>query len=235
MKPRPVLAVLAPPVAAGEGAECRRRRGRFRITSPIFCSSRIISSGEVSCAASAKAEIMPVSWIGKKPLGIWIAMTTVSAMVAKNTPSVIALVAQHDVERAPVERRPCASKPRLDEAIDAAVLLGCPVHEARAHHRRERQRNQRRNRDRGRHRQREFAEQAADDAAHQQQRDEHRDQRAGDRQHREADLARALDARPRTAARPPRCGGRCSRPRRWRRRPRSRPRWSAPSATGCRG
>ena len=28
---------------------------------------------------------MPVSWIGKKPFGIWIAMTTVSAMVAKNT------------------------------------------------------------------------------------------------------------------------------------------------------
>ena len=46
-----------------------------------------------------------MSWIGKKPLGIWTAMTTVSAMVAKNTPSVIALVAQHDVERAPVARQ----------------------------------------------------------------------------------------------------------------------------------
>ena len=33
----------------------------------------------------------------------------------------------------------------------------------------------------------------------------------------------------------PRCGGRCSRSSRWRRRRRSRPRWSAPSATGCRG
>ena len=60
------------------------------MTSPSSRISRIISSGDVSCAASAKPEIMPVSWIGKKPFGIWIAMTTVSAMVAKNTPSVIA-------------------------------------------------------------------------------------------------------------------------------------------------
>ena len=33
---------------------------------------------------------MPVSWIGKKPFGIWITITTDSAMVAKKTPSVMA-------------------------------------------------------------------------------------------------------------------------------------------------
>ena len=59
------------------------------MTSPTVCISRIICSGEVSWAASAKPWIIPVSWIGKKPFGITIAMTTVSAMVAKNTPSVI--------------------------------------------------------------------------------------------------------------------------------------------------
>ena len=47
-------------------------------------------------------------------------MTTVSAMVAKNTPSVIGLVAQHDVERAPVERQH-GVEAGLDDAVDAAV------------------------------------------------------------------------------------------------------------------
>jgi hypothetical protein len=37
--------------------------------------------------------------------------------------------------------------------------------------------------------------QPPDDAAHEQQRDEHGDQREADRQHREADLARAVDGR----------------------------------------
>ena len=50
---------------------------------------RIICSGAVSCAASAKPEIRPVSWIGKKPLGIVTVMTAVSAMVAKKTHRVI--------------------------------------------------------------------------------------------------------------------------------------------------
>ena len=53
-------------------------------------NSFIICSGAVSCAASANAEIMPVSWIGKKPFGIWTNITPVRTMVAKNTPSVIA-------------------------------------------------------------------------------------------------------------------------------------------------
>ena len=59
------------------------------MTSPTVCISRIICSGEVSCAASANPWIRPVSWIGKKPFGIKIAMITVSAMVAKKTHSVI--------------------------------------------------------------------------------------------------------------------------------------------------
>ncbi len=68
-----------------------------------MCISRIISFGEVSCAASAKPWIIPVSWIGKKPFGISMAMTTVSAMVGEKHAERDRLVAQHDVERAPVE------------------------------------------------------------------------------------------------------------------------------------
>ena len=89
MKPRPVLAVCAPPVLPVNVASAATS-GSCMITSPIFCMSRIISSGAVSCAASRKADIMPVSWIGKNPFGIWIASTRVNAMVAKKTASVIA-------------------------------------------------------------------------------------------------------------------------------------------------
>jgi hypothetical protein len=58
--------------------------------SPSSCCSRIISWGETSWDASETPEIRPVSWIGKKPLGICIAMTMVTAMVARNTPSMTA-------------------------------------------------------------------------------------------------------------------------------------------------
>jgi hypothetical protein len=77
------------------------------------------------------------------------------------------LVAQHDVERAPVEPQH-AIEPGLDHAVDAAVLAGFAMHEARAQHRRERERYQRRDGDRRRHGQGELAEQAADDPAHEQ-------------------------------------------------------------------
>ena len=145
------------------------------------------------------------------------------------------LMAQRDVQRAPV----AADQPveaRLDDAVQPAVLapwswcrkrehiIGVSVSETTAE-----------TTTAMRHRHGELAEQPADDAAHQQQRDEHRDQRDADRDDGEADLAGALAARPPSASCRPRCGGRCSPASRWRRRPRSRPRWSAPSATGCRG
>ena len=132
--------------AAGERCPDPRRPDRAGSPRPSSCISRIISSGEVSWAASAKAWIIPVSWIGKKPFGIWMAMTTVSAMVAKNTPIVIALVAQHDVERAPVERQHGARSPARRSDRAGRARRDCPLHEARAHHRRERQRHQRRTR-----------------------------------------------------------------------------------------
>jgi hypothetical protein len=64
-----------------------------------------------------------------------------------------------------------------------------------AHHRRGGQRDQQRDHHRRRQRHRELAEQPAHLAAHEQQRDEHGDQRQADRQHGEADLARAAQRR----------------------------------------
>ena len=107
--------------------------------------------------------------------------------------------------------------------------------EARAHHRRQRQRDERRDHHRDGDRHRELAEQPSDDAAHQQQRDEHRDQREADRHDGEADLAGALQRRLHRLHALLDVADRCSPASRSRRRPRSRPRWSAPSATGCRG
>ena len=165
--------------------------GSRSMTSPNSRRMRIIRSGAASCAASAKPEIRPVSWIGKKPFGIMTIITAVNAMVAKKTVSVTKLVA-HDVERAPVERQH-GVEAGLDHPGRRGRARPTRAHEARAQHRGERERHQRRDGDRGRDGQGEFAEQAADDAAHQQQRDEHRDQRQADRDHGEADLARALD------------------------------------------
>src|SRR5262245_51628936 len=102
------------------------------------------------------------------------------------------LMAEHYVERAPVERQH-RIEAGFDDAVDAAVVFRFAMHEARAQHRREREQDQRRHRDRGGDGEREFAEHAPDDAAHQQERDEHRHQRQADRQHGEADLARALE------------------------------------------
>ena len=61
------------------------------------------------------------------------------------------LVAQDDVERAPVERQH-GVEAALDDPIDAAVRFGFALHEARAHHRRQRQRHNGRYRDRRRDR-----------------------------------------------------------------------------------
>ena len=87
---------------------------------------------------------------------------------------------QHDVQRAPVERKHRV-KARFDGAVDGAVSPGFVVHEARAEHRRQGQRYQRRDRNRGGDGQRKLPEQAADDAAHEQERYEHCDQRDADR------------------------------------------------------
>ena len=72
-------------------------------------------------------------------------------------------------------------------------------------------------------------------AAQEQDGSEYRDQRQADRQHGETHFARAAQGRLHARHVRPRDDGRCSPARRWRRRPRSRSRWSAPSARGCRG
>jgi hypothetical protein len=63
--------------------------GSRRITAPSSCCRRIISCGDTAWAASEMPEITPVSWLGKKPLGICMAIVMVSAKVAKNTHSMI--------------------------------------------------------------------------------------------------------------------------------------------------
>ena len=69
------------------------------------------------------------------------------------------------------------------------------MQKAGAQHGRQDQGHEGRHRDRRRHRDRELTEQPPDDAAHEQQWDEHGDERHADRQHGEADLARALQRR----------------------------------------
>ena len=89
MLKRPVFAVCAPKVEP----ICEPRpstAGSFKMTSSISRWRRHISWGEMSWAPSDMPAMRPMSWIGKKPFGIWYIMTPVRAMVAKNTASVIA-------------------------------------------------------------------------------------------------------------------------------------------------
>ena len=65
---------------------------------------RFISAGDTSCPPTEMPVMRPVSWVGKKPFGIVTNITAVTAMVARNTQSVTTLVAEHDVEAAPVGR-----------------------------------------------------------------------------------------------------------------------------------
>ena len=81
------------------------------MTSPTTCISRIISSGEVSCAASAKPWISPVSWIGKKPFGIYDGHDHGQRHGGEEHAERDRLVAEHDVEGAPVETDAWRSKP----------------------------------------------------------------------------------------------------------------------------
>ena len=56
--------------AAGERAEAGDVRIAQQDVAELADAGASSRSGEMSCAASAKPEIRPVSWIGKKPLGI---------------------------------------------------------------------------------------------------------------------------------------------------------------------
>ena len=77
-----------------------------------------------------------------------------------------------------------------------------------------------------------FVEEPADQSAHQQDGDEDGHQRSAHGDDGEADLARAQNRRLRVASCRLRCGASRFPAPRWHRPPRSRSRWSAPSATG---
>ena len=140
------------------------------------------------------------------------------------------LAVQHPVEGAAVARDHVVEEAAAG-AIEAALLVhGNVPEQARAHHRRQRQRHHGGDQDRDREGDGEFAEQPADDVAHEQQRDQHRDQRERQGNDGKADLLRHPSARLPAVFPPARCSGRCSRSSRWHRPPRSRWRWSAPSA-----
>ena len=153
------------------------------------------------------------------------------------TSSVSRLMVQHPGQR----RGRSGAISRVEAALGCqrsnrfARSAGLVLQQLRAQHRHQRQRHHRRDHDGHRQRDGEFAEQPPDHVAHEQQRDQHRDQRDGQRDDGEADLLARPSAPPPAASRPLRCSGRCSRSSRSRRRPRSRWRWSAPSATDCRG
>ena len=178
--------------------------------------------------------ITPVSCTGKKPFGIDDVEQHGQRQRRDRDEQRRGLAVEHPVEH-PAVARDDAVEQLAAPAIEArsACPRGVWRSSLRAHHRRQRQRHHRRDQDRHRQRDRELAEQPADDVAHEQQRNQHRDQRERQRDDREADLLASPSARPRAACRPPRCSARCSRSSRWRRRRRSRSRWSAPSASGC--
>ena len=62
--------------------------GSDRIARASACWCADIAASEVSSAATEMPWITPVSWTGKKPLGISTASATVAATVSSATPSV---------------------------------------------------------------------------------------------------------------------------------------------------
>ena len=62
--------------------------GFLSTTSASACCFWAIAEKEMLCAASDTAWISPVSWVGKKPLGMSMYRKTVSTSVAKATTSV---------------------------------------------------------------------------------------------------------------------------------------------------
>ena len=127
---------------------------------------------------------------------------TVSTRVAERHQQGDRLIAQHELQRAAVERDDLVERP-LRQRVKAALFFGRRVlQEARGHHRRQRQGNERGEDDGHRQRHGELAEQAAGDIAHEQQRNQHGDQRNGQRENGEADLLGALQRRLHAERRP---------------------------------
>ena len=66
---RPLLTVVLVP-STPMNDERLSTAGSFRITSASACCRSAIDSNDTVCGASEMPRITPVSWTGKKPLGI---------------------------------------------------------------------------------------------------------------------------------------------------------------------
>ena len=171
----------------------------------------------------------PVSCSGKKPLGMTHVEISGEHDQRDRAGQHERLMAEDPAQAAVVAvPHPFEDGSRTARLIRPGRSLVFAGKEQRAHHRRQRQRDEGRGYDGDAHRHRKFMKQPADDAGHEQQRNEHGNQGERDRDDGEADLARADQCGLESRICRPRCSGRCFRSSRWRRRPRSRLRWSAP-------
>ena len=91
---RPLFSVvLVPSMPMNE--ERLSTAGSLRITCVRACCRPAISRKETDCAASETPWMTPVSWMGKKPLGMRMNITMVTTRVASAASSVTVLKAQH--------------------------------------------------------------------------------------------------------------------------------------------
>ena len=84
---RPLLSVMFVP-STPMNEERLSIAGSFRITRASACWRSAMAENETVCGASDTPRITPVSWTGKKPLGITMYKRTVAASVATATASV---------------------------------------------------------------------------------------------------------------------------------------------------
>ena len=185
-------------------------------------------------------------------------MNSESSVTGKNSPPTSPIAGSasaptNERDREDDHRQPVIERP-ADDALVAVGLAVEPVvepvelramsHDAllrrhvrirpvRRQHRVERERDEQRHQHRAGDRQRERREPLLGDAAHERDRHEHGDDRERRRRDGEADLVGALVRRACSGPSPSRCGARCSRAPRSRRRSGCRSRARARAATSC--
>ena len=167
--------------------------GLRRTMSATCCCSFAIASKEMSCGASVKQKICPVSSVGRKPFGMRANRNPVATVMARNTSMTKRAVRERPLQRYPVgvaQRFESALRELVDPAVHDAVLR---LEQPAGHHRREGQRYEARYQDRGDDRHRELVQQAPDDASHEEHRDEHRGERKGHRKDGERYLLRCVE------------------------------------------
>ena len=85
---RPLLSVVLVP-SAPMNEEMLSTAGSVSRTFASSCCFSVMASKEVEAEACEMPWMMPVSWVGKKPLGMVMYRTTVSTRVASATSSVM--------------------------------------------------------------------------------------------------------------------------------------------------